>query len=182
MGLPVRLQSDETLVLRKRRHILFLAWQMGKVVLAGVVPIVALLIAASEISGLDGNNGAVAGVASVVWGGVWGVVAYFTWYRYNREEWVVTNQRSIDSVKRHWFHHEISAADLIQIEDMSVIRSGLLQTMFNFGDPRCQTAGVQQHEVLLEIPAPADALGIVDAARDAARRVLARGIATGSTT
>ena len=182
MGLPVRLQSDEMLVLRKRRHILFLTWQMGKAVLSGVVPIVVLLIAVSEISGLDGNNGTVAGVASAVWGGVWLVVAYFTWYRYNRDEWVVTNQRLIDSVKRHWFHHEISSADLIQIEDMSVTRSGLLQTMFNFGDLRCQTAGVQQNFVLRGIPAPADTLGIVDAARDAARRELARGVASGVTT
>lgn len=124
MALPVQLQSDETLVVRKRRHPLFLAWQMGKVILSGAIPIIVLLIAVNEISGLDGDNGAVAGIVSAAWGGIWLVAAYFTWYRYNRDEWVVTNQRLIDSVKRHWFHHELSSADLIQIEDMSVSRSG----------------------------------------------------------
>ena len=113
---------------------------MGKVIITGAVPIIVLLIAVNEISGLDGNNGTVAGIVSAVWGGIWLVAANFTWYRYNRDEWVVTTQRLIDSVKHHWFHHEISSADLIQIEDMSVSRSGLLQTMFNFGDLRCQTA------------------------------------------
>lgn len=182
MGLPVQLQLDEILVARKRRHPLFLAWQMGRVLIMGAAPIVVLLIAVNEISGLDGNNGTVAGVAAAVWGGIWLVLGYFTWYRYNRDGWMVTNQRLIDSVKRHWFHHEISSADLIQIEDMSVRRSGLLQTMFNFGDLTCQTAGATQNFVLRGIPGPTDTLGIVDAARDAARRELGRGIATGSTT
>ena len=69
MRLPVQLQSDETLVVRKRRHPLFLAWQMGKVVLTGAAPIIVLLIVVNEISGLDGDNGAVAGIVSAVWGG-----------------------------------------------------------------------------------------------------------------
>ena len=70
MGLPVQLQLDEILVARKRRHPLFLAWQMGRVLIMGVAPIVVLLIAVNEISGLDGNNGTVAGVAAAVWGGI----------------------------------------------------------------------------------------------------------------
>ena len=182
MALPVALQSDERLLVRKRRHMLFFTWQMGKVLLSGLIPIIVLLIAVDQITGLDGRNGAVTGIVAAVWGGFWLIVAYFTWYRYNRDEWVVTNQRLIDSIKRHWFHHQISSADLIQIEDMSVSRSGLLQTMFNFGDLRCQTAGATQNFVLRGIPDPAGVLGIIDAARDAARRELAHGIASGSTT
>ena len=182
MALPVTLQSDEVLIVRRRRHILFLAWQMLKVLLMGAAPIVVLLLAWNEISGLDGDNGTIAGIIAAVWGGMWAIVAYFTWYRYNRDEWVVTNQRLIDSVKQYWFHHEISSADLIQVEDMSVRRSGLLQTMFNFGDLHCQTAGAHQHFVLRGIPRPSDTLGAVDAARDAARRELARGVASGITT
>lgn len=182
MALPVELQADENLILRKRRHILFLTWQMGKVLLTGVLPIVVLLIAVDQITGLDGNNGTITGAVAAVWGGFWLIVAYFTWYRYNRDEWVVTDQRLIDSIKRHWFHHQISSADLIQIEDMSVNRSGLLQTMFNFGDLRCQTAGTKQNFVLAGIPDPAGVLGVVDAARDSARRELAHGVASGATT
>jgi hypothetical protein len=143
MGLPVELQSDERLITRRRRHILFIACQMLKVVLAAAVPSVALLVVVEAVSGLDGNNGTVAGIVAAALEVIWLVLGYFTWYRYNRDAWVITNQRLIDSVKRHWFHHQISSADLIQIEDMSVNRSGILQAVFNCGVLCCQTVGTK---------------------------------------
>ena len=68
----------------------------------------------------------------------------------------------------------MASADLVDVEDMSVFREGLLPTIFNFGDVRCQTAGQVANFVLAGIPKPAEVLGLVDAARDTARRDLRR--------
>jgi len=83
---------------------------------------------------------------------------------------VVTNQRIIDSLRRHWFHHRIASADLVDVEDIAVHREGALATMFNFGDLRCQTAGTEPNFILAGIPDPTGLLATVDAARDASRQ------------
>ena len=66
----------------------------------------------------------------------------------------------------------MSSADLVDVEDMNVVREGILPTMFNFGDVRCQTAGEVPNFVLAGIPRPTEVLATIDAARDASRRAL----------
>ncbi|MCE7927153.1 MAG: PH domain-containing protein [Dehalococcoidia bacterium] len=174
MKLPLELQAGESVLLLGRRHWLYLWSKLVAVALAGILPIVALTVLVAMLAGLDGLAGKVVLALDVLWAGYWLIRGYFTWYRYNRDMWIVTDQRLIDSVKRHWFHHRMASADLVDIEDIAVVREGLLQTLFNFGDVRCQTAGEQPNFVLAGIPAPSNALGVIDAARDAARRQLAR--------
>ncbi len=48
------------------------------------------------------------------------------------------------------------------------------QRFFNYGDLRCQTAGEVPNFILAGIPQPAEVLGVVDAARDAARSARAK--------
>ena len=105
----------------------------------------------------------------MAWLAYWAVRLYFFKYRYDNDIWVVTNQRIIDSVKNHWFHLQMSTADLVDIEDMSVIRSGLLNTVFDFGDIECQTAGAVRKFALRGIPRPREVQAMVDRLRDQAR-------------
>lgn len=170
---PVELQAGEAVVVTCRRHPVFLVWRLCRDGLAGVVPIVAALLLAVATSGLDSGFGRVIVAACVLWGVIWVVRGYFTWYRYQNDIWVVTNQRLIDSSRRHWFHRQISSADLIHVEDMSVRKEGVLPTVFGFGDVRCQTAGQAQNFVLSGIPDPEGVLTTIDAARDASRREIA---------
>ena len=124
---------------------------------------------------IDANGGrlAVIGVA-VVWALSLAVRGYFRWYRYHHDVWLITNQRLIDSLRRHWFHHQVASADLVDIEDVSMSRSGVLQTMLDFGDLRVQTAGEQERFVLGNIHHPERVLTIIDRARDDARQELGR--------
>jgi uncharacterized membrane protein YdbT with pleckstrin-like domain len=169
MKLPVTLQENEEIILVCRRHIVFLYTKLAGSILAGLIPLVIFLVLAASTSG-TGSRLLV--VLAVLWGLLWIVLGYFTWYRYTNDEWFVTNQRLIDLVKRHWFNQEIASADLVNVEDMSVSQNGVLQTIFKYGDLKCQTAGVQQNFVLKGIPRPSDVLAKVDAQRDAARREL----------
>lgn len=173
--LPVELQPDEQVLAFCRRHWLYMYPSLALIALVAVVPVIALVVLVDSTAGLDGVARWVVLGISVLWLGYWLVRGYFRWYRYQNDAWLVTDQRLIDSLKRHWFHHQLASADLVDIEDVSVERSGMLETMFNFGDLRCQTAGEQANFVLGGIPDPAGVLTTLDAARDAARRNLARG-------
>ncbi|MCC6420662.1 MAG: PH domain-containing protein [Gemmataceae bacterium] len=173
-ALPFDLQANEDVVLFTRRHPVYLIWSLWVYFLAIVVPAAALVWIADATAGLGSTGGlALAGLAAA-WVLVLGVKAYFAWYRWHNDFWVVTNQRIVDSTKANWFNHRMASADLVDVEDIQVHRSGLLPTMFRFGDVRCQTAGEQPNFILSGIPRPGDVLATVDAARDAARRELGR--------
>ena len=87
------------------------------------------------------------------------------------ERWrIITNQRLIDVLKTNWVHQTIASADLANVQDIGVVRSGVLATTFNFGDVQCETAGQISRFTLSGIPKPTDVLSMIDAARDAARR------------
>jgi hypothetical protein len=141
-------------------------------VLAGLVVTIAGILLVVATFGFDGWLGKATLLVIILWAGYWGVRAYFHWYRYNNDLWAVTNQRLVDSIKKHWFHHAMASADLVDVEDIRVVREGVLHTMFNFGDVRCQTAGEVPNFVLDGIPNPVGVLAVVDNARDAARRSL----------
>ncbi len=172
--LPFDLQPTEVVLLFCRRHWAFLASQMTKVVLFAVVPVVVLLTIVSYTAGLGSGAGKIAWLITAVWLVFWAVKGYFTWYRYNHDIWVVTNQRVIDSIKRHWFHHGMASADLVDVEDIAVKREGLFATAFRFGDLHLQTAGERPNFVLAGIPDPGSVLALIDSQRDAARRELGR--------
>ena len=172
MASPIELQPGEQQILLCRRHWIALYPQLALDVLIGAVPVALLLWATSLAASPTPMR--IATVASVVWVAVIAVRAYFHWYRYHHDVWLVTNQRLIDSQRRHWFHRAVSSADLVDIQDVAMAREGLLQTALDFGDLNVQTASEQQRFVLAKIPDPAAVLTILDRARDDARRT-ARG-------
>lgn len=172
MKLPFELQNGEEVLLFCRRHWLYLWSRLALLAIYAIIPVVALTWLAAATAGLGSGFGRIVLIVDAVWLVFWAIRGYFTWFRYENDIWVVTNQRVVDSLKRHWFHHRIASADLVDIEDMAVHREGILQTAFNFGDVRCQTAGEVANFILAGIPSPTNVLGTVDAARDAARRDL----------
>ncbi|MFN8558496.1 MAG: PH domain-containing protein [Dehalococcoidia bacterium] len=169
MKLPVALQPDESVTLICHRHPLYLLLKLAGVALLLLAPLAAVLwldrraltVAEPVRVALYGGYG--------LWALYWLARGYFIWYRHRHDLWVVTNQRLIDSYKQSWFDHRLSSADLVNVQDISVHRAGLLGTLFNFGDVRCQTAGTDSAFVLAAIPRPTQTLTLIDAARDTAR-------------
>jgi hypothetical protein len=175
MKLPVELQAGESVVLRCRRHPIYLCLRLAGTVFAAVVPVALVLWLGLATVGLGGAVGAVLAGVCAIWALYWAIRGYFIWYRHEHDEWIVTNQRLLDTYKRHWFDQQIASADLINVQDITVHRSGLLPTIFNFGDVRCQTAGTDSVFVLSGIPTPSKALATIDATRDAARTEIDHG-------
>lgn len=160
-NLPITLQPGERVVLLLKRHWLYAYPQLALNALVAILPVLVLLYFTTHM---------VAIVVAVVWGVFWAVRIYFLWYRYENDLWFVTNQRVVDSVRRHWFHHKMASADLVDVEDIQVERNGFFSTVFNYGSVRLQTAGQQANFTLSGIPAPADVLSQIDSGRDTARR------------
>jgi len=173
--LPFDLQQDETILLYAKRHWAFLTWRLVKIGLVAIVPVVALLVLAAMTFGLDGDAGKIVIGLSVLWLLVGAARGYLAWYQYQHDIWVVSDQRVIDSLKHHWFHHQMASADLDDVEDISIRREGVVATMFNYGDLQLQTAGERPNFVLSGIPNPSTVLALVDHQRDIAKRRM-RGI------
>jgi hypothetical protein len=170
--LPLELQKEEKLVAIVKTHPIYFILKMLLTVLIAFLPLILLRI----ISPKDGEFIAqVLNIVSIVWFLVSAVVGFFIWYQYQNDMWVITDQRVIDSTKNHFFHHRMASTDLINIEEMSIERSGVLQTVLGFGDLICQTAGggtAKAAFIFDGVPQPAKILEMVDDLRDKARQKL----------
>src|SRR3990172_3020609 len=112
---------------------------------------------------------AVAPVIAAVWLLYWVVRLLLNWYRYHNDIWVVTDQRIIDSFKPTPFQLRVGTADLVNIQDMSIEKSGIIPTVLNFGDVVCQTAGTGQQFRIGGVPHPEQVQLLVDKERDRER-------------
>ena len=172
--IPFDLQTGEHVLLFCRRHFMFLYPRLALLFFATLVPPIVVAFIVRRTTGLGGGAGKVALILALVWLVYWSIRTYFTWYKYNHDIWVVTNQRIVDFQKPNWIKQSMASADLVYIEDMAIHKNGVFATAFNFGDVRCQTAGEQANFVLSGIPKPEKVLSLIDATRDAARREIAR--------
>jgi hypothetical protein len=139
------------------------------------VPTGALFAVLSTLDVLDESIvQTVAGIASALWIVFWVARGLLNWYQYQHDIWVVTDQRIVDSHRRHPLNLEISSADLVDIVDTNIRRSGIFNTALNYGDVRCQTAGSSTNFVLGDIPRPGEKQMLIDRLRDVARQEVGR--------
>ena len=169
------MQDGERVVQLCRRHWIYL-WPnlIGQLLLA-IIPVATLALLLDTADVLDGTVSSIFVLIAAVYLVYWLVRLALTWYRYHNDVWVVTNQRLIDSHRRHPFDMSISTADLVNVQDMSVQRSGILRTMLDFGDVVCQTASIDQDFMIGGVPDPRSVQALVDRERDRERARL-RGV------
>lgn len=168
--LPFPMQQSEHVILLCRRHWIHL-WP--KSVLLAIYALLPPLVISLALSWADQYEGAVARIfwiVAAVWLLYWALRIFLNWYRYNNDIWVITNQRIVDSIKSSPFSHRLSTADLVNVQDMTVERRGILQTVLNYGDIVCETAADGGDFVLAGIPHPQDVQLLVDRERDRERK------------
>jgi membrane protein YdbS with pleckstrin-like domain len=168
--LPFPLQENERVLLVCRRHWLYFWPRIAAYAVAALLPVIALFLLLRWAGALDGIAVKIALVASAVWLAVWAVKAFFNWYRYNNDIWTITDQRIIDSFRSGPFSLKMTTADLVDIVDTAMQRSGILATLLDFGDIRCETAGERQDISLPAVPHPSAVHALIDKERDRERR------------
>jgi hypothetical protein len=167
--LPFPLQDNESVSQVVRRHWWFLWPKSIVMVLAAIIPvsIIAWIMAATDT--YEGIAATIFWIVAAVWLLYWAVRILFNWYQYHNDIWVITNQRIIDSIKRHPFSHRLATTDLVNVQDITVEKHGVLPSVLNFGDIVVQTAADQADLVLAGIPRPAEIQLFVDKERDRER-------------
>ncbi len=169
--LPFPLQENERVIQLVRKHWVQLWPRSILFALVALAPPAAIAVLLSMADAYEGTAATVFMIASAVWIFYWGVRALLNWYRYHNDTWTITNQRIVDCYRSTPFSLRVSTADLVNIQDMSIDRSGPLQTMLNYGDVICETAGGggNRRFVLAAIPHPQDVQLLVDKERDRER-------------
>jgi hypothetical protein len=162
MKLPFPLQPGEQVVLVTRRHWIYFWPRAIFFALAALLPVAALNAGIGFAGQLKGTGLTVALVVSAVWLLFWLVRLVFLKYRYDRDLWVITDQRVVDLVQRSPFDFHMSSTDLIRIQDVSVAINGLWQRMLDYGDLQCQTAGETMHFTFRGVPNPRNIASLVE--------------------
>lgn len=165
MTLPVQIQSDEQVVALLRRHPIYVILQIVGIIILAMLLVSLFTWMQSQVSSLRSVMDILNIATAVIALGAVG----FIYYQYRNDLWLLTNQRLVDSIKTHPFSHEVSSADLLNLQDISVAKKGIFPTLFNFGDVRCQTAGSTIAFVLHGVPNPNGVLELIDETRDRAR-------------
>ena len=166
--LPFPLQEGERVIQVCRRHWWHL-WPKTVIwVLFALAPVVAAAWLLSALDILD-DLGIFFWLVVLVWLLYWAIRLLLNWYRYHNDIWVITDQRIIDSFKPTPFQLRVGTADLVNIQDMSIEKSGIIPTVLNFGDVVCQTAGTGQQFRIGGVPHPEQVQLLVDKERDRER-------------
>lgn len=167
--LPFPLQEGEQVLFLCRRHWWFLWPRTIILAVAALVPVVVALWLLGE-TGVRDDLGIFFWIVVALWLTYWGVRLFLNWYRYHHDIWVVTNQRLIDSYKAHPFSLRVATADLVNLQDMSVVKSGIVPTVLNFGNVVCETAGSDRVAFTIAgVPHPEAMQLLIDRERDRER-------------
>ena len=164
-NLPVPVQPGERVLLLRRRHWIYLWPNIILTLLIAIVPAAAVIFLLDAI-GLEGRA---ATIIVAVYLAFFLLRIALIWYRYHNDYWVVTNQRVIDIKRNHPFDLKVSTADLVNIQDMTIERNGLLKTMLDYGDVVCQTAGTAADFRIGGVADPRAVQALVDRERDRER-------------
>jgi hypothetical protein len=173
--LPFPLQDGERVLALRRKHWIFLWPKIAVYILIGIIPVLIVRWLFDQIGLLDDVD-SVLWIIVALWLLFWALRAVLTWYRFQNDIWTITNQRLIDSRRKHPFDLTVSTADLVNVQDMLVARNGILATILDFGDIICQTASADASDFKLAgIPNPRETQILVDRERDR-ERLRVRGV------
>ncbi len=167
--LPFPLQEKERVLALYRRHWWFL-WPKAVVMAVFALAVVAAAAWLLSQAGVLDDLGIYFWAVALLWLAYWALRILMDWYRYHHDIWVVTDQRIVDSFKAHPFSLRVNTADLVNIQDMAVVKSGILPTILGYGDVVCETAGTDHVSFRISgVPHPEAIQLLIDRERDRER-------------
>lgn len=143
------LHPEESLVLTVRKH--WLAFALANLYL----PVLGLLPAVFRpaIQSFFSSNLLFA-FAYLLWFLLlWSLFAV-DWTNYYLDVWQITDERLIDVEQKGIFFRDEATTRLELIQDVTIETSGLLATLFGFGDIRVQTAGESREFIMRQVAQP----------------------------
>jgi membrane protein YdbS with pleckstrin-like domain len=133
-------------------HWIIIAVKVFSYLLLAVAPLIPFLIFLQYllINGLAGIAFfAIVSYYMIVWS-----LLFYDMMNYLLDNWIVTDERIIDIVQHGFFNRTVAELDLVKVQDISVKMTGLIQTIFDYGDVDIQTAGATNKFKFKQIPHP----------------------------
>lgn len=150
--------ENETLMADVRRH-----W-LGRIsiVITGMFVVFLLLALGLALPMLNNSSLIITGssaklLTSILFIGVAVFVAlgtYIAYWVYNRSRLLITNENVIEVRQLSLFSHKVSHLNMINVEDVTVIKRGILQSLFNYGMLQIETAGEKANFSFPNTPDP----------------------------
>ena len=155
-------KPDEEIKAIVRPHWLNLLGAILATILAAVLPI-AIIVAGNALEGpsLGGTTQAI--VTAMLGVYYLALITYFfvRWLAVYLDVGVITDQRVVDVDQRSLFNRNVAELDSKMVQDISSDKSGLLQTIFDFGDVVIQTAGERPNFTLEGAPHPEQVVDLI---------------------
>jgi len=79
---------------------------------------------------------------------------FFSFIDYYLDVWIITSERIIDIQQKGFFSRIIAEQKLTRVQDVTSETSGMIPTIFKYGDVHIQTAGEVQRFNFQEVPYP----------------------------
>lgn len=86
---------------------------------------------------------------------------FLVWMDWYLDVWILTEERIVDIEQMGLFGRNVAEFKLDRIQDVTVHAKGILETIFNYGDVRIQTAGEKEEFVFEQVPGPYAAKDII---------------------
>lgn len=152
----VVLQPGERVVCEIKRHPFGIITQYLMTGLLIVVALAVGLFVAPQLS----NSSDTAQAAPLVYGALGILVIFALGFLavassiYWKNRWIVTTDSITQILQPSLFGRQVSQLSMDDLEDITVQQTGVLQTMFNFGTLRAETAGERSKFVFIYCPNP----------------------------
>ncbi len=144
--------KEEKLVIFLRRHWINLFFQIWPLFLFVFLLVISYFLITDSFSGEE--LGVFFGFGfSIISLFLW-VFLFFVFIDYYLDVWIITNERIINIEQKALFKREISELRLEKVQDLTTEVSGIISTLFDFGDLYVQTAGKRERFLFKSIPHP----------------------------
>jgi len=137
-----RLDSEERVVLKFRKHWFILLRDSIGTALAALVPALALVLAAwANTSILSAMPASVISFIQFWWLLIVWLALSVIWTNYYLDLWMITDKRIVSVDQTGLFSRKVTVLPFGSVQDVTVEQHGIIQTFLNFGTVKVQTAG-----------------------------------------
>lgn len=151
---------EEFLVADVHKHWigLFAIWAIFVIIMIIIVGLIVMLPQFLQLGGLkvDGTLRTSVTFALLIVAALVLIGTLIAAWVYSQSKMLITDQNVIEIKQISLFSRKVSHLNVINVEDVSVVKKGLVQTLLNYGTLGIQTAGATENFSFTNTPTPDD--------------------------
>ena len=167
------LEDGEVILTQVRKHWFVIVSQLIGLAIGALVPLMLLTALFNLPSAFNGLSLHLEQYSSPIaffiatWLLLSSISGFTIWTRYYLDLWVITDRRIIAIEQISFFNRSVGIFRLERMQDIEFSIKGLIQTFFNFGTLKAQTAGEEETNFMSDgMPNPDRLQGIIQKAMD----------------